>query len=204
MFSSIGDNASARKQRLFMCACGRILWHIMTDERSRRAIEIAEQFAEGTVSEFVLSEAWINADIAFEFACTDHNYDEHEFNPRAAVCNLAALISDTRADMGEVATAGFEATPAPKNQYPSYADLLRDIFGNPFRPVAFAADWRTSDAVAIARTMYESRDFGAMPILADALQDAGCDNEDILSHCRDTALTHVRGCWVVDAVLGKE
>ncbi len=82
--------------------------------------------------------------------------------------------------------------------------LLRDIFGNPFRPVAFSADWRTSNAVAIARVMYESRDFGAMPILADALQDAGCDNEDILTHCRDTALTHVRGCWVVDAVLGKE
>jgi len=52
--------------------------------------------------------------------------------------------------------------------------------------------------------MYESREFGAMPILADALQDAGCDNADILDHCRDTALTHVRGCWVVDLVLGRE
>ena len=51
--------------------------------------------------------------------------------------------------------------------------------------------------------MYEAREFGAMPILADALQDAGCDNEDILSLCRDTSLTHVRGCWVVDLVLGK-
>ena len=52
--------------------------------------------------------------------------------------------------------------------------------------------------------MYESRDFSAMPILADALQDAGCDSDDILSHCRDTSLPHVRGCWVVDLVLGKE
>ncbi|MBP3958607.1 hypothetical protein J8F10_25440 [Gemmata sp. G18] len=52
--------------------------------------------------------------------------------------------------------------------------------------------------------MYESRDFSAMPILADALQDAGCDNADILSHCRDTSLTHVRGCWVVDLALGKQ
>jgi hypothetical protein len=51
--------------------------------------------------------------------------------------------------------------------------------------------------------MYESRDFSAMPILADALQDAGCENEDVLSHCRNTLLAHVRGCWVVDAVLGK-
>jgi hypothetical protein len=52
--------------------------------------------------------------------------------------------------------------------------------------------------------MYESRDFGAMPILADALQDAGCDSNDILNHCRDANATHVRGCWVVDFVLGKE
>jgi len=51
--------------------------------------------------------------------------------------------------------------------------------------------------------MYDSRDFGAMPILADALQDAGCENEDILTHCRDTAARHARGCWVCDLVLGK-
>jgi hypothetical protein len=82
--------------------------------------------------------------------------------------------------------------------------LLRDIFGNPFRPVAFASAWRTDTAVALARTMYESRDFSAMPILADALQDAGCDNDAILSHCRDANQPHVRGCWVVDLVLGKE
>jgi hypothetical protein len=82
-------------------------------------------------------------------------------------------------------------------------DLLRDIVGNPFRPVTFSPRWRTSTAVAIARGMYESRDFGAMPILADALQDAGCEAEAILTHCRDAQQVHVRGCWVVDLVLGK-
>jgi hypothetical protein len=51
--------------------------------------------------------------------------------------------------------------------------------------------------------MYESRDFSAMPILADALQDAGCDSDAILAHCRDVKQVHVRGCWVVDLVLGK-
>jgi len=86
---------------------------------------------------------------------------------------------------------------------PLIAPLIRDIFGNPFRPVAFSPDWRTSTAVAIARQMYDSRDFSAMPILADALQDAGCDNADILDHCRGP-VPHVRGCWVVDLVLGKE
>ena len=55
----------------------------------------------------------------------------------------------------------------------------------------------------LARTMYDSREFSAMPILADALQDAGCDNDDILAHCRDANQVHVRGCWVVDLVLGK-
>jgi hypothetical protein len=81
--------------------------------------------------------------------------------------------------------------------------VFRDIFGNPFRPAAFAPSWRTSTAAALAAGMYESRDFGAMPILADALQDAGCDSDDILNHCRGPGL-HVRGCWVVDAVLNKE
>ena len=62
--------------------------------------------------------------------------------------------------------------------------------------------WRTDTALSLARQMYESRDFSAMPILADALQDAGCDSDDILNHCRGPG-PHVRGCWVVDLVLGK-
>ena len=79
----------------------------------------------------------------------------------------------------------------------------RDIFGNPFRPVSFHSAWRTDTAVSLARGMYESREFGAMPILADALQDAGCEDEQILNHCRDVNQPHVRGCWVCDLVLGK-
>jgi hypothetical protein len=80
---------------------------------------------------------------------------------------------------------------------------VQDVFGNPFRPVTFSHSWRTDTAVALARQMYESRDFSAMPILADALQDAGCDSDDILTHCR-SAGPHVRGCWVVDLVLRKQ
>ncbi|HVL14361.1 MAG TPA: hypothetical protein VM529_17445 [Gemmata sp.] len=81
-------------------------------------------------------------------------------------------------------------------------DAIRDIFGNPFRPVAFDRAWRTDTAVSLARGMYESRDFGAMPILADSLQDAGCTSDVILTHCQQPGL-HARGCWVVDLVLGK-
>ena len=63
--------------------------------------------------------------------------------------------------------------------------------------------WRTSTVVALAKGIYQDRAFDRMPILADALQDAGCTNEDILQHCRDPKQVHVRGCWVVDLVLGK-
>lgn len=80
--------------------------------------------------------------------------------------------------------------------------LLRDVFGNPFRPAVLDLDWLTSTVVALAREVYESRDFAAMPILADALQDAGCDNEAVLEHCRGPG-PHARGCWVADLILGR-
>jgi hypothetical protein len=90
------------------------------------------------------------------------------------------------------------------NELVHQCGIIRDIFGNPFhKPPKFDKRWRTSTVALLAKQMYESRDFSAMPILADALQDAGCDNDTILSHCRDTNQPHVRGCWVVDLVLGK-
>ena len=82
------------------------------------------------------------------------------------------------------------------------ANLLRDIFGNPFRPVAVDPAWLTETAVGIARGIYEDRAFERMPILADALQDAGCEDAEVLSHCREPG-THVRGCWVVELMLGR-
>jgi hypothetical protein len=81
--------------------------------------------------------------------------------------------------------------------------VLHDVVGNPFQPVEFDPAWRTSTVVALAQQMYDSRDFALMPILGDALEDAGCGHADILDHCR-SAGPHVRGCWVVDLVLGKE
>lgn len=81
--------------------------------------------------------------------------------------------------------------------------LLRDVIGNPFRPTRFASGWRTENVVLLAKQMYESRDFSAMPVLADALQDAGCNSDDLLAHCRDTSAMHVRGCWALDLVLDK-
>lgn len=84
-----------------------------------------------------------------------------------------------------------------------FEDYFRDIFGNPFRPPVFDADWRSETATALATGIYEGRAFDRMPILADALEDAGCDNAEILAHCRGDG-AHVRGCWTVDLVLGKQ
>jgi hypothetical protein len=81
--------------------------------------------------------------------------------------------------------------------------MLRDILGNPFRPPAFDPRWRTEDSRGLARGVYKDRAFDRLPLLADALMDAGCDQEDILAHCRSD-VPHVRGCWVVDLILGRE
>jgi hypothetical protein len=102
---------------------------------------------------------------------------------------------------GRLTTAPDAATRLHETK--SQLALLREIFGNPFRQVLIAPEWRTDTVLTLARQMDESGDFSAMPILADALQDAGCSHVDLLHHCRDTTATHIRGCWVVDLVLGR-
>jgi hypothetical protein len=83
------------------------------------------------------------------------------------------------------------------------ADLARHIAGNPFRPVSRGPEWRSAPAVALARQMYDSRNFSAMPVLGDALEEAGCLEEQVSAHCRASS-THVRGCWLVDLILSKD
>ncbi len=85
------------------------------------------------------------------------------------------------------------------------AKFARDIFGNPFRPAKIDPDWlawNRGTVVNLATTIYEDRRWELMPILGDALEDAMCDNADMLEHCRGPG-PHVRGCWVVDLILGK-
>ena len=84
-----------------------------------------------------------------------------------------------------------------------YAPEFAEVFPAAFRDIAVQPSWLTSDVLALARGIYDERAFGRMPILADALQDAGCDRDDILSHCRATHWEHVRGCWVIDLLLGR-
>jgi hypothetical protein len=90
-----------------------------------------------------------------------------------------------------------------KAERAAQADLIRDVFGNPFRPVHADPRWLTSTAVGLAQTIYADRAFDRLPILADALEEAGCDDADVLSHLRGDG-PHVRGCWVVDLILGQQ
>jgi hypothetical protein len=186
----IGGSSKLRQLRLAACACCRRIWSRMDRRESRRIVELVQCVADGRVSELRLPSALEEHGMAAGNLVHLPNY--------AAVHTAYAMPRG----LAIVLTSAADATSDPAPERREQSHLLRDIFGNPFRPVAFDAAWRTSTAVSLAGQMYESRDFGAMPILADALQDAGCDSDDILGHCR-APVSHVRGCWVVDLVLGK-
>jgi hypothetical protein len=124
-------------------------------------------------------------------------------SPKGVRPNRAPNISffNARARVSARLTVGFGRTATEASVI--LCTLIREVFGKPFRQVKVNAEWLTSTVVALARGIYEERAFDRMPILADALQDAGCGNDDVLNHCRDPHAMHVRGCWVVDLVLGK-
>ena len=107
------------------------------------------------------------------------------------------------ADAAEYAASSIEAFLTHTAPAILSEQLVRCIFGNPFRPVTVDPAWLTPTVVALAEGIYADRAFDRMPILADALQDAGCDNADILNHCRSDG-PHVRGCWVADLLRGKD
>jgi hypothetical protein len=201
-----------RRERLFGVACCRRIWPLIADG-VRGCVEVAERFADGRATGDELRAAkevalarWLEsggvdaATQACEWVCGEVA-DARRFRPPV----IRAAIQPRLEARGWVAGQGLtEADNALiEVEKAEHLQLLRDIFGNPFRPVTFSPEWRTDAAVALARQMYDSRDFSAMPILADALQDAGCDNADILAHCRGSS-PHVRGCWVCDLVLQKE
>jgi len=98
-------------------------------------------------------------------------------------------------------------TKAPKSRQRSESKarhwFLDCIFGNPFRPVTLNPAWRTATVIALAEAIYADRAFDRLPILADALEEAGCTSAEVLNHCRQPG-EHVRGCWAVDLVLGKQ
>jgi hypothetical protein len=136
------------------------------------------------------------------FSLTGLFASRHESNLASALAIRDPLVAARQVCAHGVAAA--EAVGLAWEERWFQAVYLCDVVGNPFRTISFSAAWRTDTVLAMAKQMYAAREFSAMPILADALQDAGCDSDNILSHCRDTTQVHVRGCWVVDLALGKQ
>ncbi len=152
----------------------------------------------------------------YYYACYDESWGRFDHN-LIATCESAEAVSQasrSRLDLEQVAAhaaravyrakGGSEQKVGDPDEAAAQCALIRDLFPRHPRLVALNPSWLTSTVVALARGIYDDRAFDRMPILADALQDAGCDNEDVLTHCRDEKQVHVRGCWVVDLLLGKE
>ncbi|QVL34978.1 hypothetical protein KIH39_21590 [Telmatocola sphagniphila] len=86
---------------------------------------------------------------------------------------------------------------------PRLVQLIHDVFWHPFRPHVFDTRWRSPVVLEQAQYCYDNRNFDNLPLLATALEEAGCDDQEIIQHCRSNR-PHVKGCWVVDRILGKE
>jgi hypothetical protein len=189
--SSVPTKTSIRKWRLISTACWQRVLDAINDENARNVVLFADRLANAEPVIVELGRARkATARPGYPIAGVCYVGVQ---NPSAQSCNQAAWWAAHYAP-------GYPATL--DNERRAQACLIRDIFGNPFRPVTLDPAWRTSDVVAIARTIYDERQFEDMPVLGDALEDAGCDNADILKHCREPG-EHVRGCWVVDLLLGK-
>jgi hypothetical protein len=218
MLEWLRNKASDRKLRLFAVACCRRIGHI-SDKRLRQAVEIAERRADGLATD---------ADLARIYRECDNN-NRYESEPVAFYLQLASLhltshsgldvpdagsaayvvehvpIDASDAVSSAAAREGGEAAGRAKCTAESLAQawLLRDIIGNHFHLFAADPSWLTPTVTSLAQAIYADRAFDRLPILADALEDAGCTNQDMLAHCRGGG-EHVRGCWVVDLLTGRE
>jgi hypothetical protein len=222
-----------RRVRIFVLTAARPVLDRVNNLTCHRAAEVGWRLAEGTATDAGVESA------RQELQRTDEASIEAECIHRVTppeLCLLPNLVSVLRfvftmpSEAGRVLLAPVpwfaSDRPVPlltSQEVHNCCWLLREIFGHRgavfvgVGPPAWRDDWRTDTAVALARQMYDSGDFSGMPILADALEDAGCDNADILHHCRGTERRprkgaglasnfgqHVRGCWVADLLLAKE
>lgn len=200
----MADRGGERKFLLFAAACCRRVWGHL-DERSRRAVEMLESHADGDEVDLATARKLT------EEALRSPSAGYGPFAPRAAlqrgkphVRAQEASVWAARLPAIQVSTNGVNGDQKTfEGERRAQCELFRDIFGNPFRPLAVDPRWRTETVLALARGLDADRAFDRLPILADALQDAGCEDEQLLSHCRGPG-PHVRGCWVMDLLLGKE
>jgi hypothetical protein len=221
MLDFLRGKASDRKLRLFACVCCRsFLPKLYSEQRiaeQRIAVELAERLADGMASEEERRQALMDAEGALDVLFPGGNNSAAQ----AAVNKLASIASSaTHAREVALTPAGAFFVHGPLTHAIMIhgdcrwlASLLRDIFGNPFRPSPplppAVLAWNDRTIPRIAQVIYDDRKLpegtlnsGTQSILADALLDAGCDNDDLIQHCRSEG-PHVRGCWAVDLILGK-
>jgi len=219
--------ASKRKLRLFAVACCRRIWPLILHKRSQAAILVAERFADAQATSAELRAAESEAKAIWQKNALDdaamacfHVCTEQVAGLHASGTAVRAVWSH---QLGEARGRGDHvpdglsfSQPIRATEEAEQCRLFRDIFGNPFQPLPPRRSkrawedqklrWITGNdrtVTKIAQAIYEDHAFARMPILADALEDGGCTDRAILDHCREPG-EHVRGCWVVDLLLGKE
>lgn len=191
----LGQRGSRRRWRLFACACCWRIWPLLSDE-AKHAVSVAERQAEGLASPVEVEEALEQSQRALLSAWQAPRIPSLSHGAMAVSCALSA----PRRTYAHAARATGGGEP---DERLAQCQLLRELFGNPFRPSAIEPGWRTPTVLAIAQDTYEKELWHELPVLADALEDVSCADVEILAHCRAGG-PHVRGCWVVDALLEKD
>jgi hypothetical protein len=227
MLAFLRGKVSDRKLRLFAVACCRQVCDLIMDERSFQAIDAAEHYADGLISDEVLGTFRNAARLARKAVrgTTPLAGNSPHFNAALAADAVVESSGENTVQAADwVASAISRQAIADPHDGDSddaceaiwhfkmfrACPLFRDIFGNPFRPVAIFPAWKSQTVVSLAQAAYEQRELPAatldptrLAVLADALEDAGCTQAGILNHLRGPG-PHVRGCWVSDLLLGKE
>lgn len=201
-----------RKLRLFAVGCCRQLGKWVRDPALWDALAACERYADGQLKESGLAR-WVAAANRARAAVQGESRRRQRASRDAAHhaifytvhnlrCGYTAADATSNVPLHAVdAHSGFGRQELARLRA-AFPPLLRCVIGNPLRPVRVDKRWRSEAAVALAAGVYADRAFDRLPILADALEEAGCDDADVLSHCRGDG-PHCRGCWVVDGVLGK-
>jgi hypothetical protein len=208
MLEFLDDRMSKRKTRLFACACCRRVLHLIPDSRVRAALEVSEEFADRASTRKQLAEAYAIAWEVYESAMSAGAPEEPFTEAVEMVCgetleDAVEVAQETRLDEAAYDQPTEKDRKFAARERKAQAKILRDFFGNPFRPAAVSRTWLVPSVVRLAQRIYESRAFDEMPALADALERAGCTESQMLRHCRKEK-AHARGCWVLDRLLRRK
>jgi hypothetical protein len=203
MLAVVRDKGSDRLWRLFAVACLRTIEGQLKHEWSRQALDVAERFADGAATPGELRSARVQAEAAAEHY--DYEYWLDEIRVSFGSDKAHKELYDAARDAGSVlACVVDDVNGRSLPESLRLPDVIREVFGNPFRWTMIDPAWLFANDGAVRRMaedVYARRAFEQLPILADALEDAGCTDEAVLSHLR-SAGPHVRGCWAIDLILG--